>query len=100
MSDINIASGSGWSKVKVDGVELNRLTGVEAKFAAGCLPVFTVTMAVMDGDVQASDGVLKIGGVEMPESVETALLEYLCAKYPMRTMVARTLGSQVGLRAC
>ena len=96
MSDINITSGPGWSKVKVDGVELNRLTGVEAKFAAGCFPVFTVTMAVMDGDVQASDGVLKIGGVEMPESVERALLEYLCAKYPMQTMVARSVSGLVG----
>lgn len=92
MSDISITSGPGWAKVKVDGAELNRLTGVSASFEPACLPVITVTMVVMDGDVEAADGVLKIGGVEMPESVEEALLEYLCAKYPMRTMAARAVG--------
>ena len=95
MSDISITSGPGWAKVKVDGVELSRLTGVSANFEVASLPVITVTMAVMDGDVEAADGVLKIGGVEMPESVEKALLEYLCAKYPMRTMVARSVGGLV-----
>lgn len=92
MSDIKITSGPGWAKVKADGVELKCLTGISTNFKGGCFPVVSVTMAVMDVEIDADGGILKIDGVEMPKSVENALLEYLCAKYPMRTMVARSMG--------
>lgn len=84
--------------MSVDGVELNRLTSIEARLEHGSLPTVTVSMAMMHGDIETSDAALKIGGIEMPESVETALLEYLCAKYPMRTIVARSVGGLCGTR--
>lgn len=96
MSDIKITSAQGWTKVSVDGAELSHLVSASANFDARSLPVVTVSMVLKGGDVDASNGVLKIGGVEMPESVEKALLEYLCAKYPMQTMVARSASGLVG----
>ncbi len=92
MSEIKIEGGNGCAHVSVDGVMLNRLTSVSIGIRPGEPAQVTATMAVRQQDVDLSGAALRIAGCEMPEAVETALLEYLCAKHPMRTALARATG--------
>jgi len=97
MSNIKIESASGWAKVWVDGVELRQLTGIAVNFPVGQIPEVAVSMAAFTGDLTMADGTLKINGLEMPEALEKALLDFLCAKYPMQSMVKRSTGGLFAL---
>lgn len=88
--NIKIDSCATRTKVFVDGQELNHLIGARVNFATGRFPEVEIDMGLISGDVNIADGVLKIGSIEMPESVERALLEYLCAKYQVMRVVGAT----------
>lgn len=91
MSDIKIECGTGWSKCWVDGVELNRMTGLVVEAKPGQPMEVRVALFARQADFDLTGAVLKIGGAEMPEALEKALLDYLCAKYPMQAMVGSAL---------
>lgn len=87
MSKINIESGRGFAKVSVDGRKLTHLTGLTVDFTDRYSPVVGVTIVMSETDIDLAGARLRVDGLEVPEAVETALLEYLCRKYPSRTAV-------------
>lgn len=84
MSDIKIESGIGWAKCFVHGVELRQITGMVVDFQPGQPPEVRVDLFARHSTIDLTGAVLKIGGVDMPNDLEKALLDYLCAKYPNR----------------
>lgn len=95
--NIKIDSCATRTKVFVDGQELSHLTGVRFNFGLEKFPEVEIDMSLISGDVDITDGVLKIGSIEMPESVEQALFDYLCEKYPRSESSVAGGGSMVGM---
>lgn len=74
-------------------MELRQLTSLAVNLQPQELPEVVVTMHARDGDIDMESGTLKIAGVDMPEAMEKALLEFLCRKYPNQALVRVGLGS-------
>lgn len=81
MPAIKITSSMGLAKLFVDGVELRNLTGIAVSLQSGEVYEVTVTMATQPCDIDIDSSVLKIAGMDMPDSLELALLEFLRSKH-------------------
>lgn len=94
MSSIKIDSTGTKAVVTIDGVKIGCLTSIDVSLAAGRAPEVRASMFLHQQEIDLTGAVLKIDGVDMPQSVEEALLHYLCNKYPLQSMVARQSGTR------
>lgn len=92
MSNIKIEGRGSSAVVLVDGVSLTCLTSISVGMRAGHVAEVQATMFLREADIAIEGAVFRISGCEMPEAVEEALLDHLCAKYPLQSMVKRSTG--------
>lgn len=93
MTQITIEHANGGGRIKVDGHDLSGVLSAQVVLAAGSLPVVEVRLAATEHSMKFADGKLVVYGLEAPEALERALLDYLCQKYPNGTAFARLFAS-------
>jgi hypothetical protein len=83
MAKVEINSDNGRATVSVDGKPLGHcVTEASVHMASDRFPEVTLRLAVVENSLDLSDACLKIGGIEAPEALERAMLDYLRFKYP------------------
>lgn len=82
MAEVRIEQSGAIATVAVDGVTLKGVTRLAVEMVPNSLPLVTLDLAAFKNDLELSDAALKIGGIQAPEALELAMLDYLSKKYP------------------
>lgn len=92
MANIKIEGAGAFATVSVDGVPVRGVVAAALTMLPDEWPRLDLRVAATEQSVEITEATLVISGLEVPESVEQALLEYLCRKYPLSTAFKRGSG--------
>ena len=99
MANIKIEGGIGRTIISVDGQKVPCVLAAALSMPGpNELPTLELRIGAFEHAVEITEAKLVIGGLDAPEAVEKAMLDYLCRNYPLTAALKRATGGMFDTR--